>query len=86
MIFSRNILILSLLVLSGCKTLDNAPITHLYVIDTDNGVCSKRVITDKKSLASRRVGDYPLSSCDGIIGLTPKEFSDLRTFLQQSNP
>lgn len=82
--FCRNLLILSIPLLSGCKTLDNAPITHLYVIDTDNGVCSKRVITDKKSLASRRIGDFPLSSCDGVIGLTPKEFSDLRTYLQQN--
>ena len=68
--------------LSGCLTMKNAPITHLYVIDLQNGVCSKRVITDKNTLASRRVEDLPLEKCDGLIGLEAKEFLDLRTYLK----
>ena len=60
----------------------NAPITHLYVVDLQNGVCSKRVITDKNTLASRRIQDLPLEKCDGMIGLEPKEFLDLRTYLK----
>ena len=60
----------------------DAPITHLYVIDLQKGVCSKRVITDKNTLASRRVEDLPLEKCDGLIGLEAKEFLDLRTYLK----
>ena len=70
------------LMLSGCLTMKNAPITHLYVVDLQNGVCSKRVITDKNTLASRRVAELPLEACDGLIGLEAKEFLDLRTYLK----
>ena len=68
--------------LSGCLTMKNAPITHLYVIDLQNGVCSKRVITDKNTLASRRIEELPLEACDGIIGLSAEEFLNLRTYLK----
>jgi len=60
----------------------NAPITHLYVIDTDNKVCAKRLITDKSTLSSRWVEDLPLETCDGNVSLTPNEFLDLRTYLR----
>lgn len=69
----------------GCRTLDNAPITHLYVVDTDHHVCSKREITDKKTLASRWVEDMPLEACDGVVGLDAKEFRDLRTYLKDNS-
>lgn len=81
----KTICCLSLLLLSGCKTLNNAPISHLYVVDLDNGVCSKRIITNKTTLASKRVADLPLSECDGIIGLDAQEFSNLRTYLKGDN-
>lgn len=60
----------------------NAPISQLYVVDNQNKVCSRRVITDKQTLASRWVEDLPLEFCDGIIGLSAKEFLDLRTYLK----
>lgn len=68
--------------LSGCLTMQNAPISKLYVVDTKNGKCAERVITDKYSLASRWVQDLPLESCNGNISLTAKEFLDLRTYLK----
>lgn len=78
----KTIFLVSLLFLSGCKTLNNAPISELFVIDTDNGVCSRRQITDKTTLSSKWVEDMELHNCDGIIGLSPKEFRDLRTYMK----
>lgn len=75
--------ILFVLALSaGCKTLNNAPISHLYVVDVQNGVCSKRVITNKQTLASKFVEDLPLESCDGNVSLTMEEFLNLRTYMK----
>lgn len=68
--------------LSGCKSLNNAPIKHLYVIDLDNGVCSKRIVTDKATLASKWVEDMPLDQCDGVIGMKAEEFLNLRSYLK----
>lgn len=66
----------------GCKTMDAAPITHFYVIDTDHAVCSVREITDKNSLSSVRVATVPLEQCDGVWGLSADEFSKLRVYLK----
>lgn len=73
----------ALLISVGCKSINNAPVTTLYVIDLDNGICSKRQITDKKTLTSKRVAELPVSECDGIIGLSPEEFLNLRTYMKQ---
>lgn len=62
--------------------MDKAPINHLYVLDLQNSVCSKRVITDKNTLASRWIQDMPLDACDGYVALSAKEFLDLRTYLK----
>ena len=75
----------SLLVLflsTGCLKMAEAPITHLYIIDTQNSICSQRVITDKNSLSSKWVADLPLESCDGNVSLTMEEYLNLRTFLR----
>ena len=75
--------IITVLIVSvGCKSLNNAPITHLYVVDVQNSICSKRVITDKKSLSSRFVEDLPLESCDGNVSLTMEEFLNLRSYMK----
>ena len=66
----------------GCLKLQDAPISHLYIIDTQNGVCAQRVITDKKTLASRQIADLPLEACDGNVSLTMEEFLNLRTFIK----
>lgn len=68
--------------LSGCKAMNNAPISHIYVIDYQHQVCSKRVITNKKTIASKHVADLPLGDCDGVIALSPEEFINLRTYLK----
>lgn len=78
----KTICFLSLTLLTGCLTLNDAPITHLYVVDTTNGVCSERIITDKNTLASEWVQDLPLAACNGNVSLTAKEFLDLRTKLK----
>lgn len=74
---------LSILLLGGCLSMDKVPITHVYVIDTDHRVCSKRRVTDKKTLASAWVADLPLDACDGNVSVTAKEFLDTRTYLKQ---
>ena len=76
-------IILVLFISVGCKSINNAPVTTLYVIDLDNGICSKRQITDKKTLSSKRISEGPASDCDGVIGLSPEEFSNLRTYMRQ---
>ena len=77
------IYILAALLLSvGCLKMDNAPITHLYVIDYQNNVCAQRLITDKKTLSSRHIADLPLEACDGNVSLTMEEFLNLRTFIR----
>lgn len=73
-----------LLVSVGCLKMQDAPISHLYIIDTQNGVCAQRVITDKKTLSSRHIADLPLESCDGNVSLTMEEFLNLRTFMRDS--
>ena len=77
-----NILIWTAAVLIGCRALNDAPISHLYVIDTDHQVCSKRIIVDKNTLASKWVEDMPIEKCDGIVGLSAQEFLNLRTFMK----
>ncbi len=71
-----------LLVSVGCLKMQDAPISHLYIVDTQNGVCAQRVITDKKTLSSRHVADLPLEACDGNVSLTMEEFLNLRTFIK----
>lgn len=75
--------LLVVLLMFGCRSLNDAPISTLYVIDLKNEVCSKREITNKNTLASRWIKDMSLSECDGIIGLSPKEFMDLRTYMKE---
>lgn len=83
-IYYLNIIVLFALLLTGCKSLNDAPITHLYVMDFDHNVCSKRIITDKNTLSSRWVADLPVEACDGYIGLESKEFLNLRTYLKNN--
>lgn len=66
----------------GCLKMKDAPITHLYIVDLQNNVCSQRVITDKKTLSSRHVADLPLEACDGNVSLSMEEFLNLRTFIK----
>mgnify|MGYP006892939585 CR=1 FL=1 len=75
--------VLAVLFLSvGCLKMDQAPITHLYVVDVQNNVCAKRLITDKKTLSSRWVEDMPLEACDGNVSLSMQEYLNLRTFIR----
>ncbi len=71
-----------LLVSVGCLKMSEAPITHLYVVDVQNGVCAQRLITDKKTLSSRHIADLPLEACDGNVSLTMEEFLNLRTYIR----
>lgn len=73
----------ALLISVGCKSINNAPVSKLYVLDLDNNVCSVRQITDKKTLSSKRISEGPAQDCDGIIGLSPEEFLNLRTYMKQ---
>ena len=75
-------ILLVLLISVGCKSINDAPISKLYVLDLDNNVCSTRQITDKKTLSSKRIAEGPAQDCDGVIGLSPEEFSNLRTFMR----
>lgn len=74
--------LLIVLMMLGCKSLNDAPISTLYVIDIQNRVCSKRIITNKNTLASQWVEDMPIEKCDGIVGLSAKEFMNLRTYMK----
>jgi hypothetical protein len=62
--------------------MESAPITKLYVVDVTNNICAERVITDKKTLASRQIARHPLEFCNGNVSLKMKEFLDLRTYLK----
>lgn len=66
----------------SCKSMNSIPLTHLYVVDTTNRICSKRIITDKQTLASRFVEDMPLENCDGYIATEPEEFGKTRVWLK----
>ncbi len=71
------------LFLIGCKSImDEAPITTLWIVDTQNNVCSERRITDKKSLSSVWVKDHPLYVCDSNVSLSMQEFLHLRTYMK----
>ena len=79
----KSIFCASLLVgLVGCKAMKDAPITHLYIPDMEHQTCSKRMITDKSTLASVWIADISLDECDGVIGLDSEEFMNLRTYLK----
>lgn len=70
----RTIFFLSLIfVLSSCLY----DVDHLYVIDTDHGICSKRVVTNKNTLSSRWIEDLPIEACDGNISVTAEDFARL---------
>lgn len=75
-VVSLRTICLASLLLTGC--LSTQHISHLYVIDTDNGVCSKRKITNQKTLASRWEADLPLEACDGNVSVTARDFQILR--------
>lgn len=78
-----SIVICSLLV--ACKTLPEPPISTLYVIDVQNDVCAVRTITDKKTLASKQIDEFPLHKCDGVVGLSLQEYLKLRTWMRHQN-
>ena len=69
----RTIFYLSFIFLASCIY----DVDHIYVLDIDHGVCSKRAVTNKKTLASRWVEDLPLDACDGNISVTPEDFARL---------
>lgn len=79
----RKMMFLASLALTGCLTKE-APVTTLYVVDTQHNVCSIRAITDTSTLASRWVEDKPLTVCDAIVGLNIQEFSKLRIWLKEN--
>ena len=66
----RTIFYLSFIFLASCIY----DVDHIYVLDTDHGVCSKRAVTNKKTLSSRWVEDLPLDACDGNISVTAEDF------------
>lgn len=76
-------LVSSLLFLIGCKKINDAPITHLYVIDVQHDICSLRRITDKSILSSIWVQDMPLRNCDGVVGLNMLEYLNLKTYMKE---
>lgn len=80
----KTICLVSFLLLTGCKAMKDAPISHLYIPDLEHEVCSKRVITDKSTLASVWVEDLALVECEGVIGLDSEEFMNLRTYLKDN--
>lgn len=82
MFWVRIIFFLFILSALGCKTVNDAPITHLYIIDVQHNICSKRIITDKNTLSSRWVEDMPLAACDGNVSLSMQEFLNLRTYMR----
>lgn len=82
MFWVRIIFFLFILSALGCKTVNDAPITYLYIIDVQHNICSKRIITDKNTLSSRWVEDLPLNSCDGNVSLSMQEFLNLRTYMR----
>ena len=77
-------LYLSFFAIIGCKSLNDAPISHLYIIDVQHNVCSIRKITDKNTLSSVWIQDLPLHACDGTVGLNMQEFLNLRTYMKGS--
>jgi len=79
----KTICCLSLL-LVGCKKINDAPITHLYVMDVQHDVCSMRRITNKNTLSSVFIQDMPLKNCDGVVGLNMQEYLNLRTYMKEN--
>lgn len=69
-------------VLTSCKSINEAPIHYLYVIDVQHDKCSIRKITDKETLSSIIIEEVSLKSCDGVVGLNMQEFLNLRTYLK----
>ena len=78
----KTICYLSVLMLSGCKGLNDAPVKYLRVVDTRHNVCSLRQIVDKNTLSSKWIQDMPLEKCDGVIGLSSQDFLNLRTYMK----
>lgn len=71
---------------TGCREVEvikNTPVNYLLIPDIRNNVCSLFVINDKTTLSAKRQGSLPLMACDGIVGLYPKEFLDLKTYMKQ---
>ena len=68
--------------LVGCKQAKEAPISHIYVIDVQHQICSRRVILNKQTLSSKFVEDMPIENCDGFIALSAQEFLDLRSWMR----
>lgn len=62
------------LLLGGCLT----NVQYIYIIDTDNQVCSQRKITNKNTYASKWVADFPLEYCDGNVSITAEDFAKFR--------
>ena len=68
--------------ISGCKQAKEAPISHIYVIDVQHQICSRRVILNKQTLSSKFVEDMPIENCDGFIALSAQEFLDLKSWIR----
>lgn len=66
----KTICFLSFLTLAACYY----DVDYIYVIDTDHGICSKREVTNRNTLASRWIADLPLEACDGNISVTAEDF------------
>jgi len=73
---------LSIFAFLGCKSLNDAPISRLYIVDIQHNICSVRKITDKNTLASVWIEDLPLYACDGNVSLNMQEFLNLRTYMK----
>ena len=84
------------LVLSSCKYInpDEVPVNELRVplvrdfvlVDGKpyyDVVCDIREVTNKQTLASKRKSLGTMLDCEGIWGLTPKDFSVMRAWLKE---
>ena len=69
----RQMILCLSLFLGGCYTPE-----YLFVTHTKHGVCERREIINRKTLASRRVEVLPLGYCDGFIAVTPEDFAKIR--------
>jgi hypothetical protein len=64
----KTLLILSIVIISGCAKTPVFPTRDLWEIDLKSNVCGQYELTDPKGLKFKHVKDWPIEKCDGVFG------------------
>ena len=77
--------ILLALFLVGCSGLPKPDVNKVRIPDMQNNVCTVYQLLDPVRQTYKKVESLDLKSCDGIVGMTPRDFKTMQNWFIRVN-